>query len=65
METRATFAITNPHPDTDNPKINRSKSLEKPIYYLYKYKEGEEETACTRYAKDRHGITCYVDPTFR
>ena len=27
--------------------------------YKYQNKEGE-----VQYAKDRHGITCYVDPTF-
>lgn len=29
--------------------------------FLYKYKNKDGEV---QYCKDRHGITCYVDPTF-
>lgn len=43
-------------------KLKRSKSWGKKEYlFLYKYKNEEGEI---QYAKDRHGITCYVDPTF-
>ena len=43
-------------------KLKRSKSWGKKEYlFLYKYKN---EDGDKQYAKDRHGITCYVDPTF-
>lgn len=30
--------------------------------FIYKYNDKEGDT---QYCKDRHGITCYVDPTFK
>ena len=35
------------------------------MYYIYKFKQNEEGYNCTRYARDRHGVTCYVDNAFR
>lgn len=42
--------------------LKRSKSWGKKEYlFLYKFKNSDGET---QYCKDRHGITCYVDPSF-
>ena len=65
MTTKATFNNNPNLEDTQTIPKKRSKSSEKPHYFIYKYKEGDESYNCTRYARDRHGITCYVDNCFR
>ena len=71
METRATFqnTLNNTNNNDEMRSISEEKrkanSSEKPLYYIYKYKEDSDGYNCTRYARDRHGITCYVDNAFR
>jgi hypothetical protein len=44
----------------------QSRSSDRPLYYIYKYKEETPDGYnYTRYARDRHGITCCVDNAFR
>lgn len=67
METRATFKNTYKEEELKNfsEEKRRAKSSDKPLYFIYKYQQQEEGYNCTRYARDRHGITCYVDNCFR
>jgi hypothetical protein len=64
MTTKATFKASE-HDHSHNDEKKKSKSSEKPLYYIYRYVEEGEDYNCTRYARDRHGITCYVDNCFR
>ena len=67
MDTRATFLNT--HTENDPKSLSaekrKEKSLNRPLYYVYKYNEEGDGYNCTRYARDRHGITCYVDNALR
>ena len=65
LATRGTFSDTRPEINDAELTLKRSKSSDKPLYFIYKYHEKGEGYDCTRYARDRHGITCYVDPAFR
>lgn len=60
--TRATNDLKDTGQSQRLSSLKRSKSWGKKQYlFLYKYKDKDGDV---HYCKDRHGITCYVDPTF-
>ena len=68
MDTRATFQNTTLNDDEMKTmsEERKTKSSEKPLYYIYKCNEtADDGYNYTRYARDRHGITCFIDHAFR
>ncbi len=68
MATKATLGLSiNDEVRSNSSGKKRERSSDKPLYFIYKMKEEEDKDgySCTRYARDRHGITCYVDNCFR